>query len=340
MLTEETKPTLSIVVPMYNEGSQLYTFYSRVRDILDELGESYEIVCVNDGSSDNTLEQLVALCQIDSRVKILDLSRNFGKEIAISAGIDFASGEAVIPIDADLQDPPELIPKFVEKWREGFDVVYGTRIQRDEESWLKRATASSFYYIINKLANVDIPKNAGDFRLVSRPAVEALKQLRENHRFMRGLFSWIGFKQVSVPYRRPARSSGRSKYTYWKMWNFALEGITSFSYLPLQMSTLCGLGIALLAFVYGAYIIAHTLVQGSTVPGYPSLMVVMLLLGGIQLIFLGIIGEYLARTYLESKRRPLYFVKQAFGFSSTRLGEEPLKVKHTSHGSHTFSANG
>lgn len=312
---QETAVTLSIVVPLYNESANIQPFYERLAAALGALGETSEIIFVNDGSEDDSVEQLLRLHKQDSRVKIVDLSRNFGKEVALTAGMDQASGEAVIPIDADLQDPPELIRALVAKWREGLDVVYATRIEREGESWFKQFTAALFYRVIGWLANIDIPKNTGDFRLLSRPAVDALKQLREHHRFMKGLFSWVGFKQASVPYRRDARFSGNSKWNYWRLLNLAIEGITSFSYVPLQLATLFGLVAAIFAFSFGAYILIDTLLYGNPVRGYASLMVVITFLGGVQLICLGIIGEYLARTYSESKQRPLYLVRRTFGFT-------------------------
>lgn len=312
---EKFAPTLSVIVPTYNEGVNIHPFYERLRRTLAEVGEPSEIIFVNDGSADGTLDQLLALRAHDPRIKVIDLSRNFGKEVALTAGIDAASGKVVIPIDADLQDPPELIGPLMAKWREGFEVVYATRIHRNGESWFKRLTATLFYRVMSWLANIEIPENTGDFRLMSRPAVEALKQLREHHRFMKGLFSWVGFRQASVSYEREPRFSGKSKWNYWRLWNLAVEGITSFSYVPLQLATLFGLVAALSAFSFGTYILVDTLLYGNPVRGYASLMVVVTFLGGVQLICLGIIGEYLARTYSESKRRPLYFVRRSYGLT-------------------------
>lgn len=306
---------------MYNESDNIDIFYNRTIKVLEELGETFEIVCVNDGSKDNTLEKLLELHKKDPRVKVVGLSRNFGKEIALSAGIDYANGEAVIPIDADLQDPPELIPQLVAKWREGYDVVYATRTKREGETWLKKWTAHMFYRVIGKLTRFNIPKDTGDFRLMDRKVVDAIKKLREQHRFMKGLFSWVGFKQVSLPYCREPRFAGKTKFNYWKLWNFALEGITSFSFAPLQFATYFGLIVSFTAFIYGLYIIAKTLIFGNPVPGYPSIMVVMLFLGGVQLLTLGIIGEYIGRIYNESKRRPLYFVREAVGFDDNCVNE-------------------
>lgn len=308
----EHRITISIVVPMYNESENVFAFYEKVVNVLEKLCLPFEIVCVNDGSKDNTLELLLMLREKDPRIIVIDFSRNFGKEIALSAGIDFASGEAIIPIDADLQDPPELIPELVSKWREGYDVVYATRTQREGETFLKKFTSHVFYRIIRLLTRFDIPKDTGDFRLMDKRVVKSLKRLREQHRFMKGLFSWVGFKQISVPYQREPRFAGKTKWNYWKLWNFALEGITSFSYAPLQFATYFGLIVALFSFIYGTFLLIKTLFYGNPVPGYPSLMVVILFLGGVQLLTIGIIGEYIGRTYNESKRRPLYIVREAY----------------------------
>jgi glycosyltransferase involved in cell wall biosynthesis len=306
-------PALSIVVPVYNEAEGIARFYERTSKVLEATGLSWEIVAVNDGSRDASLERLLELHGRDPRVKVVDLSRNFGKEIALSAGIDFARGDAIVPIDADLQDPPEVIPELIAKWREGFDVVYAVRSERLGESWLKKATAAAFYRLFRPLVRVDVPPDAGDFRLIARNAADALRSLREQHRFMKGLFSWVGFRQTSVTYRREARFAGTTKWNYWRLWNFALEGITSFSYAPLQVATYFGLFVALLAFGFGIFLVIDTLIYGNAVKGYPSLMVVVCFLGGIQLVTLGVMGEYIGRTYNESKRRPLYFVRQVAG---------------------------
>jgi len=243
----------------------------------------------------------------DPRVAVIDLSRNFGKEIALTAGLDHASGEAVVVIDADLQDPPELIPELVEKWREGYDVVYARRTTRDGESFLKKSTAKLFYRFIQGVSRVQIPEDTGDFRLLSRRAVESLKQLRETHRFMKGLFAWIGYPQIAVNYRRDPRFAGQTKWNYWQLWNFALEGITSFTINPLKIATYLGLITSVGSFTYALFIIYKTFAFGDPVQGYPSLMVVILFLGGVQLMSLGVIGEYLGRMFNETKRRPLYF---------------------------------
>jgi len=307
---------LSVVVPMYNEAGNINEFYTRVKDVLTQLGEPWEIVCINDGSRDNTLAQLSALHQLDPRVKVINFSRNFGKEIALTAGIDHASGQAVIPIDADLQDPPELIVDLVNKWREGYDVVNATRRTRQGESWLKRATADAFYKVLEKTADIPIPRNTGDFRLLSRPVVTALRRIPERTRFMKGLFAWVGFKQATVLYDRHPRHAGQTKWNYWRLWNFAIDGIVSFSSAPLRVWGYFGLLIASLSFLYASFLIIRTWVYGIDLPGYASLMVIVLFLGGIQLITLGILGEYLGRIYDETKHRPLYIVRDYFGIDT------------------------
>lgn len=317
---------LSVVVPAYNEEAVLDEFHSRLSRILALLACDCEIVYVNDGSRDRTLEVMQELRDSDPRVAIVDLSRNFGKEIALTAGLDHATGDAVVVIDADLQDPPELIPQLVAKWRTGYDVVYAQRTAREAETRFKRATAYLFYRLVRKVSRVQIPADTGDYRLLSRRAVESLKRMREQHRFMKGLFAWIGYPQAAVPYRRDARFAGETKWNYWGLWNFALEGITSFTIAPLKIATYCGLAVAMLAFLYGSWLIIRTLIHGADVPGYPSLMVVVLLLGGIQLFFIGILGEYLGRIFNETKARPLYFLNAyvpsagASGLASTLEG--------------------
>jgi glycosyltransferase involved in cell wall biosynthesis len=301
-------PALSVVVPAYNEEPVLREFHRRLSTVLDALALDAEVLYVNDGSVDGTLEVLRELRGRDPRVGILGLSRNFGKEVALTAGLDHARGEAVVVIDADLQDPPELIPVLLRHWREGFDVVYAQRRRREGESALRRAAAFLFYRTIRMLAGVDVPPDTGDFRLLSRRAVDALRRLREQHRFMKGLFAWIGYPQRAVLYDRDPRYAGTTKWSYWKLWNLALEGITGFTIGPLKVATYVGLLTALGAFVYAAVVIVKTLAFGERVPGYPSLMVVVLFLGGLQLMTLGVLGEYLGRMFDESKRRPLYLV--------------------------------
>jgi glycosyltransferase involved in cell wall biosynthesis len=297
---------LSIVIPAYNEEEVLPEFHRRLTSVLEGIEGSCEILYVNDGSSDRTLEVLNDFK--DPRVWIIDLSRNFGKEIALSAGLDHARGEAVVVIDADLQDPPELIPKFIEKWQEGYDVVYARRTARDGETFIKKATAKLFYRFIQGVSRVKIPEDTGDYRLLSRRAVEALKQLRETHRFMKGLFAWIGYPQIAVNYRRDPRFAGSTKWNYWHLWNFAIEGITSFTINPLKIASYLGLTTSIGAFTYALFVIYKTLAFGEPVQGYPTLMVVVLFLGGVQLMSLGVIGEYLGRMFNETKHRPLYFI--------------------------------
>jgi len=297
---------ISIIVPAYDEEEVLPEFHKRINTVMTDLATNFEVIYVNDGSRDRTLEIMHSFA--DPHVSVIDLSRNFGKEIAMTAGLDHARGDSVIVIDADLQDPPELIPELINKWKEGFDVVYAKRIRRDGETALKKLTAKTFYRMMKSVSRVEIPEDTGDFRLLSRRAVDSLKELRETHRFMKGLFSWIGFAQIAVPYHRDPRLAGKTKWNYWKLWNFALEGLTSFSIIPLKLATYFGLFTAIGAFSYAVFIIYKTLVFGDPVRGYPSLMVVILFLGGVQMMSLGIIGEYLGRVFNETKKRPLYFI--------------------------------
>ena len=305
-----SRPTLSLVVPCYNEADNIAALQARLSGVLDALACSWEIVYVNDGSRDLTLPRLEALHATDRRVGVVNLSRNFGKEIAMTAGLEHARGDAVIVIDADLQDPPELIPDLVAGWREGFDVVYAQRRQREGETWLKKTTASGFYRLMATLGGVALPRDTGDFRLMSRRAVDALLRLREQHRFMKGLFAWIGFPSKAIPYDRKARHSGGSSFTYWKLWNFALEGITSFTVMPLKVASYFGLVVSILAGIYALQMLIRTMLFGNSVAGYPSLMAVILFLGGAQMLTLGVIGEYLGRIFNETKQRPLYLVER------------------------------
>ncbi len=304
-----TVPEFSIVVPVFNEADGLGALHQRLCAVMEGLG-SWEVVYVNDGSRDASLLRLEALREADGRVAIVNLSRNFGKEIATTAGLDHARGAAVIVIDADLQDPPEVIPELVAGWHAGFDMVYAQRRARAGETWLKRATANLFYRLMANLGRVDMPRDTGDFRLMSRRVVTALRQIREQHRFMKGLFAWVGFPSMAVPYDRAARHSGTSKWGYWKLWNLALEGITSFTVLPLKVATYLGLFVALLSVAYAGVIVVKTLFLGNPVAGYPSLVTIVLFLGGVQLMTLGVIGEYLGRIFNETKQRPLYFVER------------------------------
>ena len=297
---------------MFNESENVSVFYDRVRSVLDALDEPWEIVCVNDGSRDDTLHHLLALHARDARIVVLDLTRNFGKEAALTAGLDHASGQAIIPMDADLQDPPELIPQLVGRWREGYDVVLAVRATRTSDSWMKRNTAGMFYRLINRMSETPIPENAGDFRLMSREVVDALKQLPERRRFMKGLFAWVGFRTSEIHYERPLRHAGQTKFNYWRLWNFAIEGITSFSSAPLRLSSYLGVMVSLLSFLYAIKIVVDTLLFGNPVRGYPSLMVAILFFSGVQLIAIGVIGEYLGRLYEESKHRPVYLLRKRY----------------------------
>lgn len=301
---------LTVVVPVLNERGVLPLFYERLSAVLDTLDCESNILFVDDGSVDGSGVWLADLQTSDPRVARLMLSRNFGKEAAMSAGIDYADADAVVIIDADLQDPPELIPKLLEAFRAGSDVVYATRDSRAGESWFKQKSASLFYRLMDRLSDVPIPRDTGDFRLLSRRAVAEIRKLREQHRYMKGLYAWIGLPQTAVPYSRDARASGGSKWSYPRLWNLALEGITSFSAAPLRLATWLGLITSIGAFSYGLYFLLRTLLMGNPVPGYPSLIIIILFLGGVQLVCLGIIGEYLARTYNESKQRQLYVVQE------------------------------
>ena len=304
---------LSLVVPVHNEQAALEPFVERVIAAMAELPDCrFELVFVDDGSVDATREHLRELVQRDRRVRALLLSRHFGKEAALSAGLDAARGDAVIPLDGDLQDPPELIVAMVARWREGFPVVLARRSDRRSDTLMKRASADWFYRVHNRLAEVHLPENVGDFRLLDRRVVEVLRTLPESRRFMKGIFAWVGFKTATVDYARPQRESGASRFTPWRLWNLALEGITSFSTAPLRIWTYLGGAIAALALLYAAFIVAQVLWRGVDAPGYASLITVVLFLGGLQLVGLGVLGEYIGRTYLEAKRRPLYVVETQY----------------------------
>lgn len=312
ILMQSNIPTLSIVCPMRNEESVVDVFLERLITVLGKVGEPFEIVCVDDGSRDGTLDRLRAYQGSEPRLRIIELSRCFGKEAALTCGIDHARGAAVIPIDADLQDPPELIAEMVRVWRQGFDVVLAQRIDRSSDRMLKRKTAEWFYRLHNAISEPPIPANVGDFRLMDRRVVDALRQLPERRRFMKGLFAWVGFRQATVPYVREARAAGRSNFSGWRLWNFALEGITSFSTAPLRIWSYVGLLIALASFVYGLLIVGRTLLLGRDLPGYASLITVVLFLGGVQLIGLGVLGEYIGRLYGEAKQRPVYIIREHY----------------------------
>lgn len=303
-----TRDRLTIVIAACNEQAALPLIHPRIRAELDRLQDiDGHILYVDDGSSDATWAVMRELA-VDPRVATLRLSRNFGKEIALTAGLDFVDDGAVLILDADGQDPPELIPEFVALWRQGYDDVYGTRLVRDGDGWLKRATAALFYRVIGRLSKTPIPADTGDFRLLSPRALQALRQLRERQRFMKGLFGWVGFRRVALPYRRAPRLAGASKFGFWKLWNFALEGITSFSTAPLRVATYLGLITAASAFGFALFVVGKAALYGDRVAGWPTMMAVILFLGGVQLIALGLIGEYLGRLYMEVKQRPLYLV--------------------------------
>lgn len=309
-LTQTLAPAcqLSVVVPVYNEESVIGLFHARLSAVLATCAGVHEIIYVDDGSSDGSAQLLETLRTTSPQVGVARLSRNFGKERAMTAGLELARGDAVIILDVDLQDPPELIPGMLDAWRAGADVVNMRRSGRDGETAFKKVTAHLFYRIINRLSDVSIPNDVGDFRLFSRRAVDALNRLPESNRFMKGLFAWIGFSQVTLDYQRKARAAGLSKWPYWRLWNFALEGVTSFSTVPLRVASYVGFLSALGAFVYALYFFIKTLMWGESVKGFPTLIEIVLLLGGLQLMAIGIVGEYVGRMYLESKRRPIYLL--------------------------------
>jgi len=310
--TEES--LVSIIIPMYNEAAVFDVLFSTLEEALAPLETEYEIICVDDGSTDRTREMLIAKSRQDPRVKAVLLSRNFGKEAALTAALDYASGDAVIPLDADLQDPPELIAQMLAKWREGFDVVYAKRVSRKTDTPMKRGSAGLFYRIFNLLSEIKIPEDVGDYRLLDRRVVDVIKQLPEKDRFMKGLFCWPGFSNTAIEFERQQRVEGETKFNYWGLWNFALNGITSFSTVPVRCGVYLGLLVAVAAFLYGALIILKTLITGVDSPGYASLMVVVLFMGGVQLFFLGLVGEYIGRIYKEVKNRPIYVVDRTAGF--------------------------
>jgi glycosyltransferase involved in cell wall biosynthesis len=309
-------PLLSVVVPMFNEAEGTDIFFARLVPVLEKITSDFEIVCVDDGSSDLTLAHLMRRHARDSRIKVLSLSRNFGKDTALSAGLDYARGDAVVPIDADLQDPPELIADMVSKWREGYEVVYARRSHRDTDDMSKRFTANLFYRLHNWIADVRIPDNTGDFRLMDRRVVEAVKHLPEKTRFMKGLFAWVGFKQIGIDYAREARAAGTTKWRYWKLWNFAIDGITGSSTVPLRIWTYFGMGLGLLTFAYAFWLVIHTVLYGNAVPGYASLMVAVLFLGSLNIVATGVLGEYVGRIYSEVRNRPLYLVREMRGLEA------------------------
>ncbi|MBL6455013.1 glycosyltransferase family 2 protein [Belnapia sp. T6] len=303
-------PVLSVVVPVFNEEAVVACFHARLATVMDSLGLSWEAVYVDDGSQDGTVRLLETLRASHPEIALLSLSRNFGKEVAMTAGLDHARGSgAVIVIDADLQDPPELIPELVAGWQDGVDIVYAQRRSRAGETWMKKATAHAFYRLMARVGGpVQLPPDVGDFRLMSRRSVDALLQLRERHRFMKGLFAWVGFPSRAVLYDRAPRAAGTTKWNYGRLFNLSVEGITSFTTLPLRLATWMGVATAVFAMGYGGEVVLKAMIYGDPVPGYPSLMAVILFLGGVQLMTLGVIGEYLGRVFNETKGRPLYIV--------------------------------
>ncbi len=312
---QSTTPVFSIVVPVHNEADGLAELHRRVAAVMDGLGEPWELILVDDGSRDRSAAGIAALCEQDRRVRGIALSRNFGFQVAVTAGLDATRGQAVILMDADLQDPPEVIPEMAAQWRDGYQVVYGVRGERAGETWFKRVTASGFYRLIAKITNVDIPVDTGDFRLMDRQVVNAVRQMPEQHRFLRGMVSWVGFKQIGVTYKRQPRFAGETKFTLAKMLRFALDAITGFSYVPLQLASYLGFAIAALsALAIVAVVILRMFDASRPLLGQATTLVAVLFLGGVQLICLGIVGEYLGRIYDEVKHRPLYLVQHRWGF--------------------------
>lgn len=308
-------PVISLIVPVLNEEDSIGVFMRAVEPVLDASGYCHEIIFIDDGSSDATPDALSDLARQKRSVKVVTLSRNFGKEAALTAGLKYCSGDAVIPMDIDLQDPPELIPQLLEKWREGYRVVHACRSDRSQDSLLKRVSAEMFYRVMEGITDVSIPRDCGDFRLMDRAVVEAILEFPERNRFMKGIMACAGFKAARVTYARPVRAQGTSKFNFFRLWRFALDGITGFSTLPLRVWTYLGALVAFTAFVYAMFIIVRTLIFGVVTPGYASLMTATLFLGGIQLIGIGFLGEYLGRVVAETKGRPIYIVSETLGFS-------------------------
>lgn len=302
---------ISILIPIYNEQEVLRHLYERLGKLADDTPDyDFEFLFVNDGSRDRTLEMIASYAEKDSRIAYVNLSRNFGKEIAMAAGIDHATGDATVIIDADLQDPPELIPKMIRYWEEGYDDVYARRTSRAGESWLKKVTSEAFYKILQKSTTIPIQRDTGDFRLLDKRCVGALRQFRESQRYTKGMFSWVGYKKKEILYDRDPRAAGETKWNYRKLLNFAIDGITSFTTAPLRFSSLMGIIISFVAFIYIAFLVVRTIFFGNDLEGYPSMMAVILFLGGVQLLSLGVIGEYIGRIFNETKHRPLYFVEE------------------------------
>jgi len=309
----------SVVVPMYNEELVVEATYKRLKEVMDTIEDSYEIIFVNDGSRDKTFEILTSICERDPNIKLLDFSRNFGHQVAITAGMDFAEGNTVVVIDGDLQDPPELIPEMIKKWKEGFDVVYGKRLNRKGETFFKKFTAKMFYRFLNGMSDVDIPVDTGDFRLIDRKVCDALKQVNERNRYIRGLVSWLGFKQTSLEFNREERFAGETKYPLKKMLKFATDAIVSFSFKPLRLASYAGVLISFISFVYLIIVLYQKFFTSRAITGWASTMAVSLFFNGIVLLMLGIIGEYIGRIYDEAKGRPLYLVQKTKNFKNEDL---------------------
>jgi dolichol-phosphate mannosyltransferase len=323
-----TSIEISVVVPIYNEEETIPELYRRLSGVFEKLGRAHEIIFVDDGSTDGSFELLRRLHERDHAVRLIRFSRNFGHQVAVTAGVDHASGDAIVIIDGDLQDPPETIPALIDKWQEGYDVVYAVRSRRQGESKVKAATASVFYRILKRLANIDVPVDSGDFRLISRRVAASLVSLRERNRYIRGLTSWIGYSQAGVTYERAKRYAGQTKYPLRKMIKFALDGVTSFSFVPLQLATVIGLCVAALCLAYLSYVVYLAVFSDVTVRGWPSTMVAILFLGAVQLIAIGIIGEYLGRIYDEVKQRPLYIIGEIVGFETAIRSEQNALASH------------
>lgn len=322
----KTSPTVTLVIPVKDEEESIALFLRETSRRLAGLDARLEFLFVDDGSTDRTLAAIKQAAEEDGRVRWISLSRNFGKEAAMTAGLEHADGDAVVPIDVDLQDPPELVLEFVELWRRGYDMVYGVRESRHEDSRAKRTTATWFYRVFNRIASLDIPANTGDFRLMDRRVVEAIKAMPERSRFMKALYSWPGFKSIGVPYARPARQAGTSKFNYWKLWNFALDGVVSFSTWPLRVWSYVGGAVAVVSFVYMALLIAKVVLFGRDAPGYASLMTAVLFFGGMQLISIGVLGEYVGRLFMETKQRPIYLVQDS-NLAEARPRRHALQVE-------------
>ncbi|WP_235988075.1 glycosyltransferase family 2 protein [Roseibium aggregatum] len=318
-------PLISIVVPVFNEEDVIDHFLTDTRAVLDPLGLPYEYVFIDDGSRDNTANLLSEKLNAGLSGRLVGLSRNFGKEAALSAGLEHATGDVIVIIDVDLQDPPDLIPRMLDGWRAGYDVVYGLRIDRSSDTLMKRGSADLFYRLFNRLANIDMPANAGDFRLIDRVVVDALLKLPERNRFMKGLFAWVGYPSMALPYERPPRRAGEGKWNYWKLWNFAIDGLTGFTTMPLRVWLYGGALVATLSFAYALYLVIRVLVEGIDVPGYASLMVGLLFFSGVQLLSIGMIGEYVARLFNEAKQRPVYLVQDVIEGKTPKKKKAPSK---------------